>query len=72
MKLVLRPFRPSIWFFLLIAIIPSFAEGTRSWEQSKFEDLSKGTAKGVAIPSAGGLELAPGFKTIATTPSTYV
>jgi hypothetical protein len=72
MKLVLRPFRPSIWFFLLIASMPSFAEGTRTWEQSKFEDLSKGTAKGVAIRSAGGLELAPGFKTIATTPSTYV
>ena len=33
----------------------AFAEGTRTWEQSKFEDLSKGTAKGVAIRSAGGL-----------------
>ena len=49
-----------------------FAEGTRTWEQSKFEDLAKGTAKGVAIRSAGGLELAPSFKALATTPSTYI
>ena len=72
MKLVLRPQRPSILFFLLIASVASFAEGTRTWEQSKFEDLSKGTAKGVAIRSTGGLELAPAFKTVATTPSTYI
>ncbi len=49
-----------------------FAEGTRTWDQSKFEDLAKGTAKGVAIRSAGGLELAPSFKALATTPSTYI
>jgi hypothetical protein len=72
MKLVLRPQRPFILAFLLIANTASFAEGTRTWEQSKFEDLSKGTARGVAIRSSGGLELAPAFKTIATTPSTYV
>ena len=48
------------------------AEGTRTWEQSKFEDLSKGTATGVAIRSTGGLELAPAFKAIWTTPSTYI
>ncbi len=50
----------------------AFAEGTRTWEQSKFEDLAKGSAKGVAIRSAGGLELAPSFKALATTPSTYI
>src|SRR5437868_2158254 len=49
-----------------------FAEGTRTWEQSKFEDLSKGTATGVAIRSVGGLELAPAFRAISTTPSTYI
>jgi len=48
------------------------AEGTRTWEQSKFDDLNKGTAKGIALRSAGGLELAPAFKALATTPSTYV
>ena len=72
MKMVSRPFRPSVLAFLLIASIASFAEGTRTWEQSKFEDLSKGTAKGIAIRSNGGLELAPAFRTVATTPSTYV
>ncbi len=49
-----------------------FAEGTRTWEQSRFEDLVKGTANGVALRSAGGLELAPAFKPLATTPSTYL
>jgi WD40 repeat protein len=50
----------------------AFAEGTKTWEQSKFEDLSKGTATGVALGSEGGLELAPAFKLIYTTPSTYI
>jgi sugar lactone lactonase YvrE len=50
----------------------ALAEGTRSWEQSKFDDLVKGTPKGVALRSTGGLELAPAFKTLATLPSTYV
>jgi sugar lactone lactonase YvrE len=50
----------------------AFAEGTRTWEQSKFEDLSKGTADGVAIRSVGALELAPTFKMLYTTPSTYL
>ncbi|MGZ4823719.1 MAG: hypothetical protein ACXVZT_03810 [Terriglobales bacterium] len=50
----------------------ALAEGTRTWEQSKFEELSKGTAKGIALRSEGGLELAPAFKALATTPSTYI
>jgi sugar lactone lactonase YvrE len=58
--------------FLLLATHFASAEGTRTWEQSKFDELIKGTAKGVAIRSAGGLELAPAFKAISTTPSTYI
>src|ERR1022692_4717882 len=50
----------------------ALAEGTRIWEQSKFEELTKGTAKGIALRSQGGLELAPAFKALATTPSTYI
>ncbi len=57
-------------FLLLSGFV--FAEGTRTWEQSKFEDLIKGTAEGVAVRSAGGLELAPAFKALSTTPSTYI
>jgi len=50
----------------------ALADGTRTWEQSKFEDLTKGTATGVAIRSSGGLELAPSFKLLYATPSTYI
>jgi hypothetical protein len=50
----------------------ALAEGTRTWEQSKFDELIKGTPKGVALRSEGGLELAPAFKALATTPSTYI
>jgi hypothetical protein len=59
---------------LLLTLLSTFAlaEGTRIWEQSKFDDLVKGTPKGVALRSNGGLELAPAFKTLATLPSTYV
>jgi hypothetical protein len=53
-------------------VSPALAEGTRTWEQSKFDELTKGTATGVAIRSAGGLELAPTFKSLYATPSTYI
>src|SRR5271165_849275 len=57
----------------ITSLVPSaHADGTRTWEQSKFEDLIKGTATGVAIRSAGGLELAPSFKLLYATPSTYI
>jgi hypothetical protein len=64
-------------FFLVnfggLNLVPTaFADGTRTWEQSKFEELTKGTATGVAIRSAGGLELAPAFKSLYATPSTYI
>ena len=57
---------------MLVVVRLASGEGTRTWEQSKFEDLSKGSAVGVAIRSMGGLELAPAFKAISTTPSTYI
>ncbi len=63
---------------LLLAMFPVlfagllFADGTRTWEQSKFEELIKGTTQGVAIRSTGGLELAPAFKLLATTPSAFI
>jgi WD40 repeat protein len=50
----------------------AFAEGTRLWEQSKFDDLIKRNPAGVAINSTGGLELAPTFKSFYATPSTYI
>ncbi len=60
------------FLFILFSCSFAFAEGTRTWEQSRFEDLTKGTARGVAIRSNGGLELAPAFKALCTTPSTYI
>jgi hypothetical protein len=74
--------RKLILFFLVglcLAVLTSSsfvstaaAEGTRLWEQSKFEDLIKGNPAGVAINSTGGLELAPTFKSLYATPSTYI
>lgn len=74
----LRIPRPVFSIFLFSILTTSLlstcllAEGTRTWEQSKFEDLVKGTATGVAIRSTGGLELAPSFKLLYATPSTYI
>ena len=71
----------NVFLFFAAALLACFAaaktptasaEGTRLWEQSKFEDLIKGTATGVAVKSAGGLELAPTFKSFYATPSTYI
>jgi sugar lactone lactonase YvrE len=59
-------------FVVLFLTVLVFAEGTLTWEQSKFDDLAKGTAQGVAIRSSGGLELAPSFKALSTTPSAYI
>ena len=50
----------------------AFAEGTRTWQQSKYEDFLKGTSHGVAISSDGFLQLAPAFKLVASTPSSAI
>ena len=56
----------------ILLITTALGEGTRNWEQSKFEELSKGTAKGIALRSTGGLQLAPAFKQLYASPSTYI
>src|SRR5947209_7128187 len=50
----------------------AFAQGTRLWKESSYEDFERGTAKGVAISSTGMLELAPAFKVVYTSPSTFI
>src|SRR5215470_1626112 len=65
--------RVRFFSFLLLATIvftalSVFGEGTRTWEQNKYDDFSKGTTHGVAISSNGFLLLAPAFKLLATTP----
>src|SRR5947209_9633531 len=58
---------------LVISIASAaFAQGTRLWKESSYEDFERGTAKGVAISSTGMLELAPAFKVIHTSPSTFI
>jgi WD40 repeat protein len=69
--LQIHPRKLVVLFALFVTHI-AFGEGTRTWEQSKFEDLTKGTATGVAIRSNGSLELAPAFKSLYTAPSTYI
>src|SRR6266403_648688 len=59
-------------FSLFLFALPLFGEGTQTWQQKTYEDFSKGTAKGIAIRSDGALELAPSFKAIHTSPSTYI
>src|SRR3954453_16147467 len=57
---------------IILLSIAALAQGTKTWEQSSFDDFEKGTGKGVAIRSNGALELAPAFKPLITTPSTYI
>src|SRR5450755_1791248 len=49
-----------------------WAQATRTWEQTKYDDFEKGTAHGVAISSDGSLTLAPAFNSLYTSPSTYL
>src|SRR6266704_6517966 len=64
--------KSSLLVLILLTTTCALAEGTRTWEQSKYEDFVKGTAHGVAISSLGTLALAPGFKLVASTPSSAV
>lgn len=61
-----------IALFVLVFCTLVLAEGTRIWKESSYEDFERGTAKGVAISSNGTLELAPAFKVIYTSPSTFI
>ncbi len=56
-------------FLLPVALL---AQGTKLWEQSKYDELQKGTAKDVAIRRNGGLELAPSLTPLYASPSTQI
>ena len=66
----MRLFRLAFFGLLLSSL--AFAESTRTWVQTTYDDYEKGTAHGVAINSDGRLTLAPEFKDLYTTPSTYI
>jgi len=59
--------------FIVIALISlAVAEGTRQWKETGYDEFEKGTARGIAIRSAGQIELAPAFKSIYTSPSSFI
>src|SRR6478609_6153904 len=59
--------------FIVIALVSlAVAEGTRQWKETGYDEFEKGTARGIAIRSTGQIELAPAFKAIYTSPSTFI
>src|SRR3954451_16088949 len=56
----------------LLLVTAGWAQTTRTWEQTKYDEFEKGTARGVAISSNGTLTLAPSFTALYTSPSTYI
>ncbi|MGC2621439.1 MAG: hypothetical protein WA414_20510 [Acidobacteriaceae bacterium] len=60
-------------FAACLAFSPvAYAQGTRLWTESHFEDFERGTPNGVAITSDGHLVPGPASTAVLTTPSTYV
>lgn len=74
----MRPFHrhvtlSAISLALFIACIPAtYAEHTRRWRQSTYEEFLKGTAHGIAVRSDGHLELAPRFRLLADADASYL
>jgi hypothetical protein len=66
----MKALRLALLCALLVATC--WAQATRTWEQTKYDDFEKGTAHGVAISSDGKLTLAPSFNPLYTSPSTYL
>jgi WD40 repeat protein len=65
--------RIALVMFLLCAVASaSFADHTRRWRQSAYEEFLKGTPKGVAVRSDGHLELAPKFTLLADADASYL
>src|SRR5882724_8539093 len=60
----------SLLYFLCLS--PSFAEHTRRWRQSTYDEFLKGSAHGVAVRSDGRLELAPKFTLLADADASYL
>ncbi|MGB7554093.1 MAG: hypothetical protein WBM04_06950 [Candidatus Korobacteraceae bacterium] len=58
-------------FCPLLAVM-CWAQGTRTWEQTKYDEFEKGTSRGIAICSGGTLTLAPAFDALYTSPSTFL
>jgi hypothetical protein len=67
---MINAFRLASFYFLLSAVC--LAQGTRTWEQTRYDQFEKGSAHGVAVSSDGTLSLAPEFNALYTSPSTFL
>ena len=76
-----RMMRERKWKWIVAAIAAGFvlgtaslayAEHTRRWKQSTYEEFLKGTTRGVAVRSDGRLELAPKFTQLADADASYL
>jgi len=56
----------------LLYLPVSFAEHTRYWRQSTYEEFLKGSSNGVAVRSDGRLELSPRFKLLSDADASYL
>jgi hypothetical protein len=63
-----------LFFAILLFALATLAvaEGTRQWKETGYDEFERGTARGIAIRSSGQIELAPAFKVIYTSPSTFI
>jgi hypothetical protein len=59
-------------YFFATSVSPLYAEHTRRWLQTTYEEFLKGTAHGVAVRSDGRLELAPKFTLLADADASYL
>jgi WD40 repeat protein len=59
-------------YFITSLSSPVFAEHTRNWRQSTYEEFLKGTSTGVAVRSDGRLELSPRFKLLSDADASYL
>ena len=57
---------------LLARGVPAFAQGTKVWTQTRFDELEKGTPQGVQITNDGKLRSGPVATEVLTTPSSFV
>ena len=72
--------RPSLLLSASVLLIASafslpcslFAQGTKQWTQSRFDEFQKGTPQSVILRSDGALETGSEAREVITTPSTYV
>ncbi len=71
--------RPTTRFAVLLCIAtlfciytPLFGQGTKLWNQSRYDEFEKGQPQNIAIASYGHLEPGPALNQLASTPSTYI